>query len=152
MTIEDEVTALWSLDTAALRARYCALFNREPRVGNSTWIRRRIAWELQARAYGGLSTTARQRIDELVKELKLPFGDRTVTGKAERRQERYGLSPGTTIVRHWHDRELHLRVLDDGFEIDGVRYPTLTAAAKGVTGAHWNGALFFGVKARRKSS
>ena len=152
MNVEDEVKALWSLDAATLKARYRAVFDREPRVGNPAWLRRKIAWELQARAYGGLSTTALKRIDELIAEMKLPIAtDRMVTS-VKSHAKNAGLTPGTTIVRNWRGRDLHLRALEDGFEVDGVRYGTLTAAAKGVTGSHWNGTLFWGVKPRRKTS
>jgi hypothetical protein len=38
-------------------------------------------------------------------------------------------------------------VLDGGaFEYRGRRYRSLSAIAKAITGAHWNGRLFFGLR------
>jgi hypothetical protein len=58
--------------------------------------------------------------------------------------------PGTTLVRNWRGKDLELKVLEDGFELDGVKYRTLTAAAEAITGAHWSGALFFGLRKRTR--
>ena len=57
---------------------------------------------------------------------------------------------GTTLVRTWHGRQLQVRVLESGFEYDGAVYRSLSAIAKAVTGAHWNGRLFWGLVSRRK--
>src|SRR5262245_5515201 len=108
MTVDDEVKALWSMDSTALKARYCALFDREARTGSVAWLRRRSAWELQARVYGGLSATARKRIDELISEIKLPDAVTSVTATVTSRHNRSGLTPGTTILKHWRGRDLHL--------------------------------------------
>ena len=37
-------------------------------------------------------------------------------------------------------------MLEDGFEWKGQVFPSLSAVAKAVTGAHWNGHLFFGLR------
>jgi hypothetical protein len=37
-------------------------------------------------------------------------------------------------------------VLASGFEFEGERYKSLTAVAKAVTGKHWNGYHFFGLR------
>jgi hypothetical protein len=36
-------------------------------------------------------------------------------------------------------------VLEDGFDYDGERYPSLTKIAAKITGAHWSGPRFFGI-------
>ena len=38
---------------------------------------------------------------------------------------------------------MRVKVLLDGFEFEGERYKSLTAAAKAITGKHWNGFHFF---------
>ena len=43
-------------------------------------------------------------------------------------------------------RGARVRVLEDGFEYDGQPYGSLTAVARAVTGSHWNGRAFFGLK------
>ena len=42
-------------------------------------------------------------------------------------------------------------VLDDGAEYRGAQFSSLTAVAKEITGAHWSGPRFFGLKARGKT-
>ena len=41
-----------------------------------------------------------------------------------------------------------MTVLDDGFEHQGQQYQTLSAVAKAITGAGWNGFLYFGLASR----
>lgn len=52
--------------------------------------------------------------------------------------------PGDVLSRHYQGREITVRVLESGFEYEDKRYRSLSAIAKAVTGAHWNGLLFFG--------
>jgi hypothetical protein len=51
--------------------------------------------------------------------------------------------PGTLITRVYKGRELHVQVLDDGFEFEGAVFKSLSAVAKHITGSHCNGYLFF---------
>lgn len=58
------------------------------------------------------------------------------------------MRPGQMLVREYKGRRLVVRVLDSGFEFNGQPYRSLTAIAKAVTGQHWNGRLFFGLKGK----
>jgi hypothetical protein len=40
----------------------------------------------------------------------------------------------------------------DGVEWKGRRYPSLSVVAREITGAHWSGPRFFGLKTRRFSA
>ena len=43
------------------------------------------------------------------------------------------------------------KVTDDGrYELDGQSYKSLSAVARAITGAHWSGPAFFGLKGTRK--
>lgn len=53
--------------------------------------------------------------------------------------------PGDLLRRDYKGRAIIVRVLASGFEFDGRRFRSLSAIAKEVTGAHWNGLLFFGI-------
>ena len=53
--------------------------------------------------------------------------------------------PGDVLSRRYKGRDVTVRVLESGFEFEGRRFRSLTAVAKAVTGAHWNGLLFFGL-------
>jgi hypothetical protein len=41
-----------------------------------------------------------------------------------------------------------VQVLADGFEHDGERYASLSRVARAITGAHWSGPRFFGLRGR----
>ncbi len=58
--------------------------------------------------------------------------------------------PGACLSRVYREREHIIRVLDGGFEYAGRRYRSLSAIAKVITGAHWNGMLFFGLTRQRR--
>ncbi|MCK0096696.1 DUF2924 domain-containing protein [Yoonia sp. F2084L] len=55
------------------------------------------------------------------------------------------LTPGTQLVREWNGRIYRVLVTDDGFEMDGQTYRSLSAIAKRITGAGWSGPRFFGL-------
>ena len=56
------------------------------------------------------------------------------------------LAPGSQLVREWQGRTYRVIVLPDGFECDGVRYRSLTAITREITGTAWSGPLFFGLR------
>lgn len=137
-TIAQELAALRELDTTQLVVRYETAFGRPPRSRNREALFRRLAYDLQERRLGGLPKAARAKLEGLVAEIGLP----TTTPSATRS----GLAVGTVLTRVWRGRTLHLAVRDDGFEVDGVLYGSLSAAATGVTGTKWNGRAFWGVE------
>jgi hypothetical protein len=54
--------------------------------------------------------------------------------------------PGTILTREYRGKMIQVMVLDKGFEFEGQAYRSLTAIAEAVTGSHWNGHQFFGIK------
>lgn len=155
--------ALDRLSVPELAARYAELYGKPPRLRHKRYLVKRCAWKLQERELGGLSAVALARLEELIAEIKIPDPpDRRVAiAKLEKRRARAAatqpptaptappgrpdsLRPGTIIAREWRGQMLRLTVLgDEGFELDGVVHASLSAAAKAVTGAHWNGRLFW---------
>jgi hypothetical protein len=137
--ILNEIRKLRRMKDEELRKRYLAAFGEEPpkRRGHG-WLWKRLAWRLQADAVGEPA----------------PVVTKTVAKKKpapRRKPQKPDLPlPGTTLVRNWRGKNLELRVLEDGFELDGVVHRTLSAAAKAVTGAHWNGKLFWGLTTRKR--
>jgi hypothetical protein len=53
--------------------------------------------------------------------------------------------PGTLITKEYKGKIIEIKILETGFEYGGKIYKTLTSVAKEVTGAHWNGYLFFNI-------
>jgi len=152
--IAEQVARLSTMATAALVVRYREVFGEEPRLHRRTWMFRRLAWRIQADAHGGLSPTAKARLAEITKSLGLPDAAQSsvVRGSLPRRREVGVPAPGTTLTRVWNGTVIHVRVLDAGFEWNGVTYKSLSAVAAAITGAHWNGRLFFGLAERRRAT
>ena len=148
MSITDEIAELRAMPVPDLVERYEDVFGKPPRVKHRDWLWRRVAWKIQEQRLGGLSTLAKKRLDELIAELDLPLGQRTVSSKVAR-QRSGEPSVGTTLVREWRGTEVIATRVEDGWEHDAVVYRSLSAIAKAVTGSHWNGKLFFGLTTRK---
>lgn len=152
MTVAAEIARLRTAPMAELRSRYRELTGSEFRGRNRVMLWRRVAWHLQAKEQGGLSEAAQTKLDALVAEVT-PL---LLNGAPKRKQAptKPGVpAVGTVIVRVWHGVEHRITVLDGGFALAGVAYPSATALARHVTGQHWNGLLWLGLaqrKAKRK--
>jgi Protein of unknown function (DUF2924) len=151
VNVAKEMAALEAMSVGELRSKYAQVFGDETRVGNRTWLVRRIVWRLQALAEGNLSERARRRAAELANDADLRLiPPRSVQarpadkdpGKQEQPDPRLP-APGQTLRRLYKGRVLHVRILPRGFEFEGAVYQSLSAVAKVITGSHTNGFLFF---------
>ena len=135
-----------------LKKKYSELFEDKPAPSNNkTYLWKKIAYKLQELEYGGLSSEAQGKIQELIQKYD------TVNNKAMRPEGAYQDQPkksnhkrdkrlpipGTVITKEYKGIKLQVKILESGFEYNSKVYKTLTAIAKDVTGAHWNGYLFF---------
>lgn len=138
------VAALETRTTHDLRVEWRKLYRAEPpsRLSRDL-ILRAIAFRLQERAHGGLSPTTQRRLNSLAEELKAKGAAQFDPGAI--------LKSGTRLVREWHGRAHAVMVLDDGFEYEGQRYRSLTRIATLITGVHWSGPVFFGLKKRPRA-
>ena len=107
-------------------------------------LRRGIAWKLQARAHGNLPTHVTRELERAAERLRR--GEELISSS------RPSLKPGTRLVRQWQGRVLHVLVRDDGYEYEGRRFSSLTQVATAITGTHWSGPTFFGLKKRQPVS
>lgn len=88
----------------------------------------RIAYKIQELAYGGLSASQQK----LIANMYIPP------------ENRNNLPPtGTRIVREYLGVEHIVTVLRDGFEYNGMKYTSLSAVAKKITGRKISGRYFF---------
>jgi hypothetical protein len=55
-------------------------------------------------------------------------------------------------VREWRGLVHAVTVLEDGFDYPGQRYRSLTQIAGVITGAHWSGPRFFGIRKPRSDA
>ena len=159
MNVAREVAALKRMTVKELRGRYQHVFGETTRSGNKDFLWKRIAWRMQANAEGDLTERARRRAEELANDADLrlrrpadkpaPSGASTTqTAKVDFGGRAGELMPGTLLTRPYKGRMVTVTVLDNGFEHEGEVYRSLSAVAKAVTGSHWNGNYFFGLKGR----
>jgi len=153
-TMADELQELREVGVPALVARYREQFGKEPRSKHRVWLIKRLAWRIQERRLGGLSEVARRRLEELISEIDWPGepSSRTVGGHLSPSRKPGDPPIGTALVREWRGQQVRVSVVADGYEHDGVVHASLSAAAKAITGTHWNGRLFFGLCGRRKKA
>ena len=150
-TIATQVSALQILAADQLAERYTALFGKPPRIRNTAWLRRQVAWKMQEQALGGLSDRARTRLDELVARIDLPLRAAQPPRPQPQpaRPEQKAPLVGTTLVREWHGQKIQVEVADGSYIWNGTPFRSLSAVAKAITGTTWNGRLFFGLTERR---
>lgn len=154
--LNQQIAALRRLTPAELRAKYLEVFGEPTRTGNRDFLFKRIAWRIQSLAEGSLSERARRRAAELARDAdirtSMPRPPKPTPGSIQQTQAAPAVSdgrlplPGTILTRAYRGQTLQVTVLPKGCEYDGQVYRSLTAVAKAVTGAHWNGHLFFGLK------
>ena len=154
--VHAQVAALRGMSPAQLRDKYLEVFGEATRTGNREFLHKRLAWRIQSQAEGTLSERARQRAAELARDadirMTMPRTPTTTPGATPRvlaapvgGGNRLPM-PGAILTRRYRGRVIEVTVLPKGFDYDGQVYRSLSAVAKVVTGSHWNGHLFFGLK------
>ncbi len=157
LNINKEVAAMERMTVDQLRTKYAEVFGEATNGRHKEWLIKRIVWRMQANVEGDLSERARRRAMELANDADLrvtaPRQPKPTADAEERTKTvamkiagNYELLPGTVLTREYKGNTIRVRVLDDGFEHEGERYKSLTAVAKAVTGKHWNGFHFFGLR------
>jgi len=155
-----QIAALSGMTVGELREKFLAVYGEPTRSSNKVYLRKKIAWKIQADAEGGLSQRALDRIEELaplapirwrpnLKDVQMPGTEED--RKQAPRDPR--LPPVGTVLTRVHKGKKHeVEVLADGFAYDGKRYRSLTQVASLIAQSHWNGYLFFGLTGRKDAS
>lgn len=140
--LEAEIARLDGLSLRELRQFWAQRLGAVPNHQSADLMRRRIAYELQVRAYGGLKIETKRRLRQLYEAFK---ADPTYTPLPN-----YGLKPGTMLTREFKGVTHRVAVMDDGFEYRGQRHKSLSEIAKLITGTKWSGPAFFGFREPRR--
>jgi hypothetical protein len=99
-----------------------------------------VAYRLQETALGGLKRSTRSLL-ERVAEDNVRLRPATETPR---------INPGTVLIREWHGVSHRVTVLKEGVLLRGARYRSLSEVARKITGSHWSGPRFFGLRAPAK--
>ena len=105
---------------------------------------RGIIYQLQERAYGGLSKAAARKLEQAAAD--------SLSRGAAKPTPPVSLRPGTRLVREWHGVTHTALIHTDGIEWRGQRYRSLSLVARKITGARWSGPRFFGLRQRPLNS
>ncbi len=136
--IEREIGALADLPRADLVERWQGLYRARPPKGISRRMMvRAIAYEVQAKRYGGLKPAVGRQLQRIAAGL--------VAGEPVTIKAISGLKPGARLIREWNGSTHVVEVVDDGFIWNGERHSSLSAIARSITGARWSGPRFFGL-------
>jgi hypothetical protein len=142
--LEQQLAELPGMSPAQLRARWRECWRSPaPDIGPDL-LRRGIAWKLQSRVHGGLPSHTKRELERAA--------DRFRRGEEMISSSRPSLKPGTRLVRQWQGSVHRVLVLDNGYEYDARRFTSLTQVATAITGTHWSGPSFFGLKKRKPVS
>lgn len=134
--------ALENLSVEALRAEWRRLHQTPaPSCYSRDLLLRGISFRLQQAVLGGLPPA----VQRLLSPSPAP-GGRATPARTRAAAPPVRLKPGSTLVRAWHGETHSVLVLEDGFEHRGRRYASLSQIAREVTGAHWSGPRFFGLR------
>ncbi len=147
----NDIEELVDLSVLELIDRYEYEFGKAPRQKSKAALIRKIAWKLQEDRLGGLSRLAQRKLDDLIANLDLGLSTKLGPLRSGARK-RSDPIPGTTLIRQWKDKQIVVEVRQNGFEFNGAIYRSLSAIAGAITGAHWNGRLFFGLTKRKRKA
>ncbi len=107
-----------------------------PRYASPKFMAQGIAYELQTRAFGGLSQAIQRQLASI-------SNGKPVQATSPK------IKPGTRLLREWHGTTHEVMATDKGYVWNGTTYRSLTAIARTITGTPWNGLVFFGLKKKR---
>ena len=133
MSVEEQIAALAAMSSKELREEWRRLTGTPlPRV-SPAMLRLALAWEIQARAFGGLSRETTRKLDQL----------------AAAKTRTSPVTPGMRLVREW-DGKVHVVTIGEDKVIrwNDRAYGSLSEVARAITGTRWSGPAFFGLKKR----
>lgn len=139
----EEIARIERLPLPEVKKRWRRLRRSDPPAGlPPTLMRGALAYALQADRFGGLSTEARRKLARIAKRLEENPKAEVLRGETP--------APGARLVRDWRGERHQVEIVEGGFAYRGKIYKSLSIIAEEITGAHWSGPRFFGLKNRRK--
>jgi len=129
-----------SMPHTALCEKFQRLYGTIACPLNNRTLKNRIIYKLQLMFYGGLSPEDKRILEQI---------------QQNQQKDRANLCPGAKMgktshvhyFREWKGKRCDvIEISKKCYEYNGVQYRSLSAVASAITGTHWNGKVFFGVK------
>lgn len=131
--IRDELLSIQMMDEEELRREWRRILGTTAPPLTVTFLKRKLSYKVQEQFFGGLGETDKKKIE--------------VIGDAPKPQRNpAGIVVGTILERLWKGKKYVVIAREDGFELNGQPYRSLSGVASAITGTSWNGKKFFGVK------
>ena len=129
----EELAAFESMKRDELRIAWVRRMKTSPPNLSVGMLRLALAHAIQSKALGGITKSMDRKLRELA------------SGKT-------GPTPGTRFTRTWQGK-IHVVTVtaDETFSWEGKEYNTLSQVACAITGTHWSGPAFFGIRQKRAS-
>ena len=144
LEVARRLEALCDLTPDELRKEWRRLYRSQPPRLSKDMLVRAIAYRIQELRYGGLSKATRRKLAALVEERD--------SGAEVAKEGAQRIKTGARLIREWNGRTHIVTVEEDAFTYAGRSYRSLSAIARGITGARWSGPRFFGLVAKRSTS
>ena len=133
--IDDQLSRLATMTPVDLRSEWQTVLNEGAPDLPASLLRRALAHRLQEQAQGGLPAAVQRMLAMLSAD--------PAAGPLE---PEIRLKPGTRLLREWNGKLHAVQVTADGLMFEERRYASLSHIAREITGAHWSGPRFFGLK------
>jgi hypothetical protein len=135
-SIRDLIQSLPGLPKERLFALWADTFGRLPGKMRPEVMLPVLAFTIQERAYGGLTTETKEQLRQIAL---------TLSPKSRQQNEaRARFKAGTRLIREWKGIRHEVTLTADGYEYKGEKYKSLSPIASKITGTHWSGPVFFG--------
>lgn len=133
--IRDEIALLSAASRQELLARWQDLFGTAaPPQLSTPLLRKGVIYQVQVEAFGDL-------LQQHKRALLQAAGSKQLAPRGQ-------LKAGARLVREWNGVAHTVDVVEGGFRYKNRTYPSLSAIATEITGAHWSGPRFFGMRAK----
>ena len=146
-TVLQQLTELQGMTFPALKERWRSLYGTEPPAYKREHMVRRLAYRIQELAYGGLADETKAELERIADD---DDHRRQATRASRGKSKDTHPLAGTRLVREWNGQRHEVTAREGGYEYSGRCYKSLSAIAKVITGAHWSGPQFFGLRTPRK--
>jgi len=138
--IEGQIAQLRTSSRKQLLEAWQELYERPAPTG----IRREflipfLAYRMQERAYGGLSSSAWSELRRIARSIEKSEGSARLVLKPK-------IKVGTRLLRGWRGQTHEVIATKSGYEYRGFGFRSLSEIARKITGTRWSGPAFFGMK------
>lgn len=145
-----QIAELQRLPMPDLHERWRVLMGTDPPAYNRLFLLKRLIYRVQELAYGGLPMSTYQEMERALHAAGYDELGATIAPALRPTTQKAGHPVvGTRLVREWNGRRYDVLTTREGFEFEGRPYKSLTAITKVITGTHWNGPRFFGLRGQQ---